>query len=92
MLRNIQEKYIFLSHEYANSQMFGRMDDDEIELYKYKATGYNSLTSYHRILHSIPLATEEDDDMLFGKILELICLMYNFNRDLRFALIQDEIA
>lgn len=35
---------------------------------------------------------EEDDDMLFGKILELICLMYNFNRDLRFALIQDEIA
>lgn len=53
---------------------------------------YNSLTSYHRILHSIPLATEEDDDMLFGKILELICLMYNFNRDLRFALIQDEIA
>lgn len=36
MLRNIQEKYIFLSHEYANSQMFRRVDDDEIELYKYR--------------------------------------------------------
>lgn len=30
-----REIYI-LSHEYANSQMFRRVDDDEIELYKYR--------------------------------------------------------
>lgn len=37
------------------------------------------------ILSQIIIWHEEDDDILFGKILELMC---NFNRDLQFALIR----